>query len=156
MSFPACAGSSPGSSQMAGGSTPAGTPQSAPGPDARAIPERDAHRPADRHSACTLRAAELLKSRFFRRDAYPDRAAPSYWLIFSYPFWWTDLLSALDSLAQIGLRPGDPDIARGVAWFLDNQEPNGLWNTGRNRPKGPHADLWVGLAICRMLNAVSA
>ena len=112
--------------------------------------------PGYRHSADTRRAAELLKSRFFRRDVYPDRAAPSYWLVFSYPFWWTDLLSALDSLARIGLGPDDPDIARGVAWFTGNQEPSGLWNTGRNRPKGPHSDLWVGLAICRMLNAISA
>jgi hypothetical protein len=112
--------------------------------------------PRYRHSADTRRAADLLKSRFFRRDAYPDRAAPSYWLVFSYPFWWTDLLSALDSLAQIGFRAADPDIARGVAWFTGNQEPSGLWNTGRNRPKGPHSDLWVGLAICRMLKAISA
>ena len=112
--------------------------------------------PGYRHSAHTRRAAELLTSRFFRRDVYPDRVAPSNWLVFSYPFWWTDLLSALDSLTQIGFRPGDPDIARGVAWFIDNQEPSGLWNTGRNRPKGPHSDLWVGLAICRMLNAISA
>ena len=104
----------------------------------------------------TRRAAELVKSRFFRRDVNPDRAAPSYWLVFSYPFWWTDLLSALDSLAQIGFRPNDPDIARGAAWFTGNQEPSGLWNTGRNRPKGPHSDLWVGLAICQMLNAISA
>ena len=111
--------------------------------------------PRYRHSADTRRAAELLKSRFFRRDVYPDRAAPSNWLIFSYPFWWTDLLSALDSLARIGLRPGDPEIARGVAWFTGNQEPSGLWNTGRNRPKGPDSDLWVGLAICRMLHAIN-
>jgi len=107
-----------------------------------------------RHSPATHQAADLLKSRFFRRDAYPDRAAPSYWLVFSYPYWWTDLLSALDTLGQIGLRASDPDVARGVAWFIDNQEPNGLWNTGRNRPKGRHSDLWVGLAACRMLNAV--
>lgn len=112
--------------------------------------------PRYRHSADTRRAAELLKTRFFCRDVYPDRAAPSNWLVFSYPFWWTDLLSALDSLAQIGFRADDPDIARGVAWFIDHQEPSGLWNTGRNRPKGPHSDLWVGLAICRMLNAISA
>jgi len=111
--------------------------------------------PRYRHSADTRRAAELLKSRFFRRDLYPDRAAPSCWLIFSYPFWWTDLLSALDSLAQIGFRDSDPGIAGGVAWFLDNQETGGLWNTGRNRPKGPGSDQWVGLAICRMLKAVS-
>jgi hypothetical protein len=107
-----------------------------------------------RGSPATRQAAELLTSRFFRRDAYPDRAAPSYWLVFSYPYWWTDLLSALDSLAQIGLRASDPDIARGQSWFIDNQEPNGLWNTGRNQPKGPHSDLWIGFAACRMLNAI--
>lgn len=110
--------------------------------------------PGYRRSPDTRRAAELLKSRFFGRDAYPDRAAPSYWLIFSYPYWWTDLLSALDSLAQIGFPASDPDIARGVAWFIGNQEPSGLWNTGRNRPKGRHSDEWVGLAVCRTLNAI--
>jgi hypothetical protein len=112
--------------------------------------------PGYRHSADTRHAAELVKSRFFHGDVYPDRAAPSNWLVFSYPFWWTDLLSVLDSLARIGFRPGDPDIARGVAWFIGNQDPNGLWNSGRNRPKGPQSDLWAGLAICRMLNAISA
>jgi hypothetical protein len=81
--------------------------------------------PGYRHSADT-RAAELLKSRFFRWDLYPNRAAPSYWLVFSYPFWWTDLLSALDSLARIGFRADDPDIARGVAWFLENQDRTGV------------------------------
>jgi hypothetical protein len=54
------------------------------------------------------------------------------------------------------VRAGDPDIARGVAWFTANQEANGLWNTGHNRPKPPRSDLWVGLAICRMLNAIWA
>jgi hypothetical protein len=112
--------------------------------------------PRYRHLAATRHAGELLKSRLFRRDTYPDRAAPSYWLIFSYPYWWTDLLSALDTLAQLGFRAGDPDISRGTAWFTANQEANGLWNTGRNRPKHAHSDLWVGLAICRMLNAAWA
>ena len=32
---------------------------------------------------------------------------------------------------------------------LDHHHP-------RNRPKGSHSDLRVGLAICRMLNAISA
>ena len=43
-----------------------------------------------------------------------------------------------------------------MAWFIDNQEPSGLWNTGHNRPKGRYSDLWVGLAVCRMLNAIRA
>jgi hypothetical protein len=53
----------------------------------------------------------------------------------------TGLLSALDSLAQIGFHTSDPGIARGAAWFTASQEPNGLWNTGRNRPKHPHSGL---------------
>ena len=56
---------------------------------------------------------------------------------------------------MVVVRAGDPDIAR-RGLFTGNQEPSGLWNTGRNRPKGPHSDLWVGLAICRMLNAIGA
>ena len=58
--------------------------------------------------------------------------------------------------SQIGFRADDPDIAHGVTWFIDNQEGNGLRNTGRNRLKNRHSDLWVGLAVCRMLNAVWA
>jgi len=51
------------------------------------------------------------------------------------------------------VRAGDPDIAR-RGLFTGNQEPQRA--AGRNRPKGPDSDLWVGLATCRMLNAVSA
>jgi hypothetical protein len=104
-----------------------------------------------RHSDAALRAGEWLKSRFFTRDTYPDHVAAAYWLVFSYPFWWTDLLSALDSLTHLGFVADDPDIARGLAWFLRNQETNGLWNTGHNRPKGRDSDLWVALAVCRLL-----
>jgi hypothetical protein len=100
------------------------------------------------------RAAELLKSRFFRRYAYPDRAAPSYWLVFSCPCWRTGLLPAPGSLAQTGFRVREPGIARGHAWFISSQEPSGLRNTGHSRPRGRHGDLWAGLAVCRMLNAV--
>lgn len=106
--------------------------------------------PSHRTSEVTRRASELLKSRFFTRDRYPDHAAASYWLIFSYPFWWTDLLSALDTLAHIGFRADDPDISRGLAWFADRQDANGLWNAGANRPKGRSSDLWVALAVARM------
>lgn len=95
--------------------------------------------PRYRHSADTRRAAGLVKSRFFRRDVYPDRAAPSNWLIFSSPFGWTGLLSALDSLARIGLRAGDPDIARGVAWFIDHQDPAGCGIPGATGPRAPTA-----------------
>jgi len=108
--------------------------------------------PAYRLSAVTHRAGTLLKSRFFTRDRYPDHVGASYWTVFSYPYWWTDLLSALDCLTVAGFDATDPDIAQALAWFIDHQQPNGLWNSGRNRPKGPDSDLWVALAVCRMLS----
>jgi hypothetical protein len=111
--------------------------------------------PRYRHSPVAHRAGELLKSRFFSRDTYPDHVAPWNWLVFSYPFWWTDLLSSLDALTRCGFDTRDPDISRGIAWFFDHQEDNGLWNAGRNRPKGRESDFWVGLAVCRLLKRVS-
>lgn len=107
--------------------------------------------PTRRRSAMTHRAGELLKSRFFTRDRYPDRAAASYWTIFSYPFWWTDLLSALDALTLVGFAASDPTIAQALTWFIDHQQSDGLWNTGHNRPKGRYSDQWVALAAYRML-----
>jgi hypothetical protein len=109
--------------------------------------------PDYRHLAATRTAGRLLADRLFLRDTYADHAAPSFWLVFSFPYWWTDLLSALDTLAGLGFGPDDPQVSKGIAWFTEHQEDNGLWNTGRNRPKGKDSDAWVGLAICRMLAA---
>ena len=44
------------------------------------------------------------------------------------------VLSALDSLAQIGFRPDDPDIARGVAWSVS--APTTTWRA-------------FGMTLCR-------
>ena len=92
--------------------------------------------PASRRSVDTRRAADRLKSRFLRRDVYPDRAAPSNWLVLSYPFWWTDLLSALDSLAQIGFRASDPDVAP-AAWpgSSTTRSPTGSGIPGATGPR---------------------
>ena len=51
-------------------------------------------------------AAELVKSRSCRQDVYPDRAAPSYWLVFSYPFWWTDRPAVRPRLPRPDRLPG--------------------------------------------------
>jgi hypothetical protein len=102
-------------------------------------------------------AARLLKSRFFRSDNYNDRKAPRYWTKFQYPFWWTNLLTALDSLSLLGFPADDPDIQRGLQWFAKHQQDNGLWKTGyeqkkRSQMSGKEYEsmLWVGLATCRM------
>jgi hypothetical protein len=97
------------------------------------------------------RAGELLKSRFFRADKYNDRKAPAYWLKFQYPFWWANLLTALDSLSRLGFPRDDAGVNAGLAWFVDNQESDGLWPTGYGKGRKAVAmRLWVGLAVCRM------
>jgi hypothetical protein len=103
-------------------------------------------------------AAQLLKARFLQRDRYYDRQARSYWTKFQFPFWWPNILTALDSLSRLGFQADDPDIAAALGWFADNQQQDGLWRTGyeqanatSQKPKERDAALWVGLAVCRVL-----
>jgi len=98
------------------------------------------------------RAGELLLSRFFKKDNYPDRSGAEYWLRFTFPFWFTDLISALDSLSLLGFSKQKPQIGKALQWFIDNQQKNGLWELkilkGSNREI---TTLWLSLAICRVL-----
>lgn len=104
-------------------------------------------------------AAELLASRFFQKDVYTSCQSASYWVRFDYPFWWNNLVAALDAVAKIGLRADDPDIRRGLDWLLEYQEPGGLWlleygkpgKPGKIAPRVHQKQLWVSLAICRIL-----
>jgi hypothetical protein len=96
-------------------------------------------------------AGELLKSRFFQADKYPDRKAASYWTKIRYPFWWTGILSALDSLSWLGFSKEDPDIRKGLDWLIDNQEENGLWKAGYVSGGDKDIHLWTTLAVCRVL-----
>ena len=97
-------------------------------------------------------AADRLKSRFFSADKYHDRRAPAYWTKFQYPFWWSNILTALDSMSLMGWSADDADIQKGLDWFMENQEDDGAWPTGYGKGnKAREGQLWVGLAICRML-----
>jgi len=97
------------------------------------------------------RAGSLLASRLFKRDArYIGRHTPEYWTKFSYPFWFTDLLSALDSLSKMGFGPEDPACAAGLEWFRREQGPDWSWKLRLLRTGGGDADRWVALAICRV------
>ena len=109
--------------------------------------------PAYRQNTSVQAAGVALKSRFLKADKYHDRKAKAYWLKFQFPFWWTSLLTALDSLAKIGFDPADADIAKGIAWFIHNQAADGLWPTGYGTGvKAEPNRRWVGLSICRMLS----
>jgi hypothetical protein len=108
--------------------------------------------PGYRQRPEVVAAGERLKERFFQADKFNDRKAPAYWIKLQFPFWWPNLLTALDSLAYLGFDRQDKDIARGLAWFAENQSTDGLWETGYG--SGRNAERmrrWVGLAICRVL-----
>ncbi len=99
-----------------------------------------------------IAAGKCLKKRFFQADKYNDRKAPSYWIKFQFPFYWPNLLTALDSLFYLGFDRQDKDISRGLAWFVENQSRDGLWETGYGSGRNAkRMRRWVGLAICRVL-----
>jgi len=110
------------------------------------------------HSEAALVAAQLLKSRFFQADSYTSYQAASYWVRFEYPFWWNNLVTALDSLSLMGFSREDDQIKRALDWLIDRQEKDGLWKVSYANPekdekqtaKAREMKLWVSLAICRV------
>ncbi len=110
-----------------------------------------AHPEYRKHSAAK-KAGELLASRFFLADKYVDRRTPDYWEKVTFPFWFTDIVSALDSLSWLGFTPDHPDIHRALENIRSHQQRNGLFDyktlKGGNDPSQPH---WGCLAICRSI-----
>lgn len=105
-----------------------------------------------RKSLTALKAGELLLGRFFQADSYADRRDAEYWFKFQHPFWWGNLLTALDSLSLLGFTADHLAIRQGLDWFTAAQGENGLWPTGYSSGKQADQDqAWVGLAICRVL-----
>jgi hypothetical protein len=99
-----------------------------------------------------MAAGICLKQRLFQPDKYTDRKAPSYWLKFQFPFWWTSLLTALDTLSMLGFSNKEAEIARGLDWFVTHQAEDGLWPTGYGQGRQAKANrCWAGLAVCRMV-----
>jgi hypothetical protein len=107
--------------------------------------------PEYRKSKDALVAGSLLASRFFQRDPHPGRNTPEFWTKFCYPFWFTDLLSALDSLSLIGFEPTDAQIRSGLDWLAKRQQKDGTWKLSLLRSgMDKQTALWVSLAICRV------
>ncbi len=113
-----------------------------------------------RKSEAAKIAAKLLKSRFFQPDCYTSYQAASYWVRFQYPFWWNNLVAALDSISLID-PSRDEHMEEALNWLIDHQEEDGLWKAtyvrGKeaNDVKTKETRLWVSLAICRVLQLVS-
>ncbi len=102
-------------------------------------------------------AAILLKSQFFKKDNSSSYRAVDHWVNFKYPFFWTDLVSALDSVSLIGISKDDNDVQTALNWLRDNQQESGLWKNTYSRihkaaatKRAFEAQLWISLAICRI------
>jgi hypothetical protein len=95
-------------------------------------------------------AGRLLAARFFKSDSYIDRRTPEFWTGFSFPFWFTDLLSALDSLSRLGFSAEDPDVRMGLDWFAERQRKDGGWSLKIQKGKDKALPYWLNLSICRV------
>ncbi len=110
-----------------------------------------------RHSEEAEKAARLLKSKFFKKDNYPYMGTPQHWVRFNFPYWWNDALSALDMISLIGIPKEDEDAAAALEWFLERQQPDGLWKgsySDIHKESGSRKEwdlrLWVSLNILRV------
>ncbi|HWP79024.1 MAG TPA: hypothetical protein VN446_00125 [Candidatus Acidoferrum sp.] len=97
-------------------------------------------------------AGQMLVGSLFKNDRYADRGASKYWLQFVFPFCYTDLISALDTLSLLRFSAGEPQIEKAINWFVETQQPSGLWDfkitAGRDKA---NTQLWLALAVCRIL-----
>ncbi len=113
--------------------------------------------PSFRHSEEAITAARLLKSKFFKKDNYSYMGTPQHWMRFNYPYWWNDALSALDMISLIGIPKEDEDVKAALNWFLERQQPDGLWKASysdKHKESGNKKErelrLWVSLNILRV------
>jgi hypothetical protein len=107
--------------------------------------------PTRRSSAAALRAGELLMAQLYRRDAYGDRGDVTYWERVSFPFWFTDIVSALDTLSRLGLDRDTPPIRAALDRLRQIQLPDGTFELKLVRGADKDLPLWVCLAVCRSL-----
>jgi hypothetical protein len=108
--------------------------------------------PQYRKSKEASAAGALLKARFFQHDNYSSYHSAKYWTRFA--FWWPNLLTALNTLYFLGFTKDDPDIRKGLNWFLENQSPDGLWKLESIKvikTRDLEDRLWLALAVCRLL-----
>jgi hypothetical protein len=109
-----------------------------------------AHPEYREHAAADV-AGRLALSYLFKRDVYPDRQAERFWTSFSFPFWFTDLLSLLDSLTLMGFTLEIDGVKNGHDWLVRAQGPDGLWNVKLLRDRDEELKLWISWAICRVV-----
>jgi hypothetical protein len=110
-----------------------------------------------KNSGPALKAAELLKSKFFKKDNWTSYQHPDNWIRFQFPFWWTNIISALDTLSLMGLPKEDSDINSALKWLIDTQGSDGMWkisyssiHKSPDNKKTFKTRLWLTLTVCRI------
>jgi len=83
-------------------------------------------------------------------DKYPDRKDKKYWERVSYPFWFTDIISAMDSLSLIEIKKSNPHIQDGLDFLIKKQNNKGLFDLKIVRGSDKDLKYWICLAICRL------
>ncbi|MBD3214602.1 MAG: hypothetical protein GF311_18470 [Candidatus Lokiarchaeota archaeon] len=105
--------------------------------------------PKYKHHPSAKLAGNLLATRFFEKDEYSARSAAEYWTKYSYPFWWTDLISALDSLSLLNFSYDHPDIHRALDYFRKNQNKDASWDFYILKGKSfPNLHWWLHYHLC--------
>nr|WP_319373833.1 prenyltransferase/squalene oxidase repeat-containing protein [uncultured Methanobacterium sp.] len=106
--------------------------------------------PEYRKSTEAQKTADLLTSRLFLADKYPDRKDRRYWERVSYPFWFTDIISALDSLSFLGFKKDNHQIQEGLRFLIKQQTNDGLFDLKIVRGSDKDLKYWICLTICRL------
>jgi len=109
-----------------------------------------AESPSRRKNKSAREAGELLLDRFYKEDMYDDRREAHSWEEITYPFWATDILSSLDSLAKIGFSPENGKIQQALEWLLSKQNVHGYWES-THRKSTIESHLWMTMAVLRVL-----
>ena len=97
------------------------------------------------------KAAQLLATCLYKRDTYTDRGEVSYWERVSFPFWFTDIVSSLDTLSRLGFGPEIPTISAARARLRELQRADGTFALKLLRAKDKDLPWWICLAVCRIL-----
>jgi hypothetical protein len=106
-----------------------------------------ASHPIYRNAPEAKHAGKLLMSRFFQRDKYNDRQEKKYWKSVSFPFWFTDIVTSLDSLYFLGFGR-EPQIQTALDWLVERQESTGTFNLKLLRTRDKDLKHWITLVIC--------
>lgn len=113
--------------------------------------------PFYKNSEYALTSSNLLKSKFFKKDNWNSYKHPDNWIRFQFPFWWNNIISALDSISLMELSKDDPDIKNALKWLINHQENDGLWKVSYSKiHKSPDKNktfktrLWLTLTVCRI------